>query len=589
MMSQLPIIENLFEKEVSVKRIDIFDFNITSIKSFLRELDNGEKANIILVADKGINGIITGFSSIELNYGNPINWHLNPLTKMESKRDIKWYNIPDFNPERGDIKVIWEASRLTHFLYFIRVYLITDDLKYYEAFSYQLADWLKNNHYSYGANYKYGQEATLRMINVLMAYAVFSACNIIKEEDRDNVTKLVEASYKKVLSNFFYDYKCIKNNHIFSEICGLIIGAWCCEDKDGVEESYRLMDEEIRHQFLEDGGFTQYSFNYHRFTLQILECVYKISQKTGRYITEKERIKNSVLLLYQVQNKDGDVPNYGSNDGALIFPVTSCGYQDFRPVLNTIYVLIEEKRLYEYDDYDEELLWFGDKVELPNINIKKKSSSYNHSGIYTFRHDDEFLMICLQDFKSRPAHMDQLHIDLWHNGVNIICDSGTYSYATEIGSELSSTTAHNTVKISDIEQMNKKGAFLVINWTKRKDVTYDDKSFSGTMVSKNGYIHRRHISKTDYGYFISDEVSGNGDYCDLNFHTPCKVTIKNRGIRLAENGKNICTIRTSGDIQVNKTYRSLYYLRKEKINGVSVRYKMANRKCKADFNIIFND
>lgn len=65
-------------------------------------------------------------------------------------------------------------------------------------------------------------------------------------------------------------------------------------------------------------------------------------------------------------------------------------------------------------------------------------------------------MICLQNFKSRPAHMDQQHIDLWHKGINVLCDNGTYSYASDLGKALSSTIGHNTVKVSGIEQMNKK-------------------------------------------------------------------------------------------------------------------------------------
>lgn len=589
MMSKLPVTEKIFEKKVLVKRINIFDFNVISIKEFLERLEHSNKNSIISIADKAIDGIITGFSSIELNYGNPINWHLNPLTGIESEKDVKWYRIPDFNPKIGDIKVIWEASRLTHFLYFCRAYLITGNTIYYGAFSKQLKCWLESNPYSFGANYKCGQEATLRMINVLMTYAVFKNCGLVTEEDEKNVMRLVEGSYKKVLSNFFYAYKCIKNNHTFSEILGLVIGAWCCEDKPSVRESYILMDEEIKKQFLKDGGFTQYSFNYQRFTLQIIECLYKISEKTGLCITEKDRIKNSVLLMYQIQDKNGDVPNYGSNDGALIFPLTTCDYRDFRSVLNTLYVLTDEKRLYDYGIYDEELLWFGSKIEYPNANIKKTPSGFNESGFYTLRHDGGFIMTCLQDFKSRPAHMDQLHIDLWHKGINIICDNGTFSYASEIASELSSTAAHNTLKISGIEQMNKNGAFLVTNWTRRRDVTHDEKSFSGTMISMNGYIHKRDISKTDNGYFVSDEVIGNVDYCDFNFHTPCQVKIENGGFQLIEKDKNICTIKTSGSVGLNKTYRSLYYLRKDKINCVSVRYKMINKKCKAYFDIILNN
>src|SRR5699024_2758800 len=134
--------------------------------------------------------------------------------------------IPDFDQERGDIKVIWEASRFTHFFYFIRAYMITKDRKYFDAFSNQLKDWLQENSYSYGANYKCGQEATLRMINVLIAYSAFKSYGLTTSKDDKNVQYLVEVSYKKVLSNFFYAHKCIKNNHTLSEMTGLIIGAW---------------------------------------------------------------------------------------------------------------------------------------------------------------------------------------------------------------------------------------------------------------------------------------------------------------------------------------------------------------------------
>ncbi|MBA1334152.1 MAG: hypothetical protein HPY66_1636 [Firmicutes bacterium] len=584
-LSILPITENLFEKDISVKRIDIFDFDIALIRDFLKKLSDEKKVDIISTADKAIDGVITAFSSNELNYGNPINWHLNPITGIESRRDVKWYRIPDFDSDVGDIKVIWEASRLTHFLYFSRAYLITGDIKYYEAFSCQLKDWLENNPYSYGANYKCGQEATLRMINVLIAYTVFNSCSVTTEDDRKNVIRLVEDSYKKVLSNFFYAHKCIKNNHTFSEILGLIAGAWCCDNEFEVQRRYKLMDKEIRNQFMEDGGFKQYSFNYHRFVLQIIECIYKVSEKTGVYINEKERIKNSILLLYQVQDEKGDVPNYGSNDGALIFPVTSCDYRDFRPVLSTMYALIEGKRLYEHGDYDEELLWFGSGNELPNANIKKESLSFNDSGFYVLRHDGGFLMTCLQDFKSRPAHMDQLHIDLWHNGTNIFCDSGTYSYASKIGKELSSTAGHNTAKLFGVEQMNKKGAFLVTDWPKRVNVKHNTWSFSGTMISKNGYMHRRDINKANNGYLITDEVVGNSDYCEFYFHTPCEVKTHTGGFQLFKDDKSICVVKTSGDIKIEKVYRSLYYLRKEEINCVCVRYKVINKKCIAKFNI----
>ena len=159
MMRTIPEMETLFEKKVNIKRVDIFDVDAIEIERFLEEICSAEKKKIIKVADNAIEGKIKAFSSIELDYGNPINWHLNPITDVEVDKSIKWYRIPDFDPIRGDIKAVWEVSRFTHFFYLARAYMITKDIKYYEAYSNQLANWLKENPYSYGANFKCGQEA----------------------------------------------------------------------------------------------------------------------------------------------------------------------------------------------------------------------------------------------------------------------------------------------------------------------------------------------------------------------------------------------------------------------------------------------
>lgn len=588
MMAKIPSTEKIFEKRVNIKRIDIFDFDIDLIKHFLSKLKNEEKKEIIEVAEKAINGVITGFSSIELNYGHPINWHLNPLTGYENRKDLKWYRIPDFDKKIGDIKVIWEASRLTHFLYFARAYLITNDKKYYTAFSNQLEDWLKNNPYAYGSNYKCGQESTLRMTNLLIAYSVFREFGLITEKDNKYIFEIVEGSYKKVLSNFFYAHKCIKNNHTFTEILGLIIGAWCSEDNARLKKAYKLMDQEIVNQFFPDGGFTQYSFNYHRFTLQILEVLFKISDKTGVHITETDRIKNSILLLYNVQAGHGDVPNYGSNDGALIFPLSSCAYRDFRPVLNTMYALITGKRLYDDGPYDEELLWFRNSIDIPVERLTLNNVAYDYSGFYVLRNEEGFLMTCLQDFKSRPAHMDQLHIDLWYKGINILCDSGTYSYASELGEELSSTIGHNTAKLPEIDQMNKSGVFLVTDWTKKETAMCTDSEFIGKMKSKNGYSHERKINKIKNGYVIEDMVVGFGESCDFIFHTPCDVIANEDGFTLFINNSEIASVKIEGDISITESYRSLYYLRNEKINRVIVTRRMDNKICNSQLEITLN-
>lgn len=577
MMRAIPEVEFLFEKQATIKRIDIFNVDVTSIEKFLRNLSDIDKKEIIQIADKSIEGKIKAFSSIDLDYGNPIDWHYSPITRVRIDKDIKWYKIPDFDPNRGDIKVVWEASRFTHFFYFTRAYILTKDKKYYNAYSNQLESWLKENPYSYGVNYKCGQEATLRMINALIAYSVFNHYELIENHDEANLKELVKGSYKKVLSNFFYAHKCIKNNHTLSEITGLIVGAWCTGDKTAMKNAYRLLDEEIEKQFMKDGGYVQFSFNYQRFALQIMEFVLKISNKTGIYpsIDSLNLIKKSALQMYQLQDETGDVPNYGSNDGALIFPVAVCNYRDFRPVLNTVYTIIEGKRLYKHDNYDEEILWFSDK-KLDDVSfneIEKVTTEFKNSGLYSIRDKDSFLMIVLQNFKTRPAQMDQMHIDLWYKGVNILCDSGTYSYATDIGKKMVLTSAHNTVKIDDKEQMKKYGPFLIYDWTESKDIEFDRGKFKGKMISKNGYSHTREIVKSDKGFIVTDEVSGQFESFVTLFHTPCDIEEKEYGLDLYYNKSLIAKLLIENDFKTEKSYRSLYYLKNEEINQISIKSK----------------
>lgn len=589
MIRAIPNSEKLFEKNIHVKRIDIFNPKIKLIEEFLSKLSIKKKKEILLIADNAIEGKIRGFSSIELDYGDPINWHFNPLTKKQVDSSLKWYQIPDFDPDRGDIKVIWEASRFTHLFYFVRAYMITKRRKYFEAFSNQLKVWLQGNHYSYGANYKCGQEATLRMINVLIAYSVFKEYGLTTTKDKENVRQLVENSYKKVLSNFFYAHKCIKNNHTLSEITGIIIGAWACRDRRKLKKGYALLDKEIQNQFLPDGGYIQFSFNYQRFALQLMEFVINISSQTNIQISKRSKtlIKKSAHLIYQMQDEAGDVPNYGSNDGALIFPVTSCGYRDFRPVVNTIFALTSGVRVFENGDYDEELIWFGnkDKESIPIITMERSSFSFNESGFYSLRHNSGFLMTVLQNFKNRPGHMDQNHIDLWHKGINVFCDSGTYSYANDIGMQMSLTSAHNTVKIQGKDQMNKHGPFLIYDWTCRGTVEHDKASFLGKMISKNGYEHTRAIKKSGQGYLITDVLIGNGEYCEANFHTPCQVKKTKKGFELFHKNRLICNVITNGDVEIKKAYRSLYYLEKEQIYDVAVKGIFSKKKCRMNFEI----
>ena len=590
LLRKIPASEKIFEHKVyDIKTFELLPDNIELIENFVKSLPDNEKQLLIRTADNACVGTIIGFSSLEMSYGMPIDWQLNPITGKSCNGSAKWYQIPDFDKERGDIKAVWEISRFSHFVVFARAYLVSDDRKYYEAFASQLKAWLDENPYSYGANFKCGQECALRMMNALLAYNVFYSKGLTDAEDEKNLAELISRCYRKILSNFFYAHKCIKNNHTISELAGMIIGAFCVGDTKRLERAYKLLDKVVLDQFFEDGGYTQYSFNYQRLALQVLEYVLCISEKTGKSLSKEavNRIKSSVVLLYQCLDKTGDVPNYGFNDGALVFPISSSGYRDFRPIISSLYGRLFEKRLFDGGLYDEEALWFGVIPEkLPSVSEEQRSTAFHQAGLYTLRNDDFWLMSVLNDYKKRPAHMDQLHIDMWVNGVNVLCDCGTYSYADTKGESLALTEAHNTVKFADVEQMSKKSAFLVYNRTVRCSFSLSEKKFAGKVRSKNGYSHERHIIETQNGYIIRDFlISEETKEFELVLHTPCKVVCDGKQIRLLlENGYAL-SIKGTLDYEIRRGIRSVYYLSEEPVSLISFKGKIQNGKAESEIKL----
>ncbi len=585
LLRKLPVAERLFEHKTDIQRLDLLIDNTERIEHFINSLPEDAKQSLLRTADLACVGTIKGFSSIQMSYGIPINWQLNPLTGKGCDGTKKWYRIPDFDKERGDIKAVWEISRFSHFATLARAFLASGDKKYFEAFRTQLSAWLAENPYSCGANFKCGQECALRMMNALLAYNVFRSKGLPDEEDEQNLAELISRCYRKILSNFFYAYRCIKNNHTISELAGMIIGAWCSCDTKRLKKAYKLLDKVIAEQFSEDGGYIQFSFNYQRLALQVLEYVLFISEKTGVYLSDAsvEKIKNSVLLLYQCQDQTGDVPNYGSNDGALVFPVSASGYRDFRPVLGSLYGRLFGKRLYSIGMYDEEALWFGGMLDtLPDAEEQRKSAAFPEAGLFTLRAERFWLMTVLNEYKKRPGHMDQLHIDLWIDGINVLCDCGTYSYADQKGKALALTEAHNTAKIDNTEQMTKKGAFLVYNRTKRCALERSDREFLGRMQSKNGYTHERHIKQRKNGYDIFDTLTAEKDGSfELILHTPCNVYCEGNRILLFHGERHILTIEGTLDFAIREGIRSVYYLSEEPVSLICFKGSLVDGKAES--------
>ncbi|MGH9768776.1 MAG: heparinase II/III family protein, partial [Blastocatellia bacterium] len=104
-----------------------------------------EREAIIASAEKSIAGRLDLLGFTDLDFGQPIDWRLNPLTHDLAPL-VHWSKIDPVVPiGKGDLKVFWEVQRNMHFVTLGQAYWLTGDHRYAEAFVNQASSWIEAN------------------------------------------------------------------------------------------------------------------------------------------------------------------------------------------------------------------------------------------------------------------------------------------------------------------------------------------------------------------------------------------------------------------------------------------------------------
>jgi hypothetical protein len=161
-----------------------------------------------------------------------------------------------------------------------------------------------------------------------------------------------------------------------------------------------------------------------------------------------------------------------------------------------------------YNERQEEICWYGNNNgERKYTPLKKEygAISFPAGGYYLIREKETFTFIRCGKHKDRPAQADNLHMDVWYKGENLLLDGGTYKYNTD-GQALKyfmGTESHNTVMLDGYDQMLKGKRFIWYNWTQAIDIFVTEQPdayiISGavscfTYLDKT-IVHRRKVIK----------------------------------------------------------------------------------------------
>lgn len=451
---------------------------------------------------------------------SPLDWHQNQYTGVRTGTgEVPWHKIADFDTSIGDIKTIWEASRLDWVVVLAQC-VRSGDTACLERLNDWLADWCEKNPPYMGPNWKCGQEASIRVMHLAMAALLL----VQATRPLPGLVDLVSVHLQRIAPTISYAVA-QDNNHGTSEAAALFIGgSWLVACGVSQGEKYKKMgrrwlEERVKRLILPDGSFSQYSTNYHRVLLDTL-CMVEVWRQAMKLddfsaAFRQRAIAAAQWLAAMTDPDSGDAPNLGANDGARLLPLTATDYRDFRPTVQLGMALFNSKRVYtEEGPWNEPLLWLG--IPLPDDVAEMPSSICCDDGGYAvLKSSKAKLVLRYPRFHFRPSHADALHVDLWLAGENLLRDGGTYSYNTDPAwlSYFSGTASHNTVQFDERDQMPRLGRFLFGDWLKTDWVlplqnTDDGAIFGVAYRDAFGACHKRTVLLQDAHMRVQDDISG---------------------------------------------------------------------------------
>ena len=564
-------------------------------------------AAITKKAENIIKGSFQYFSNKSYYLGSPPNWFLDPINnKNINNTKIHWSKLNEFSDQVLDIKIIWEPSRFDWAMVLAKAFNITGDSKYIETLNELIKNWQIGNPINQGPNWKCGQEASIRMMQLLLAKYIVNQHKIHSVPFID----FIQEHCERINSTISYAIA-QNNNHGTSEAAALYIGGAILIEMSGIEKKLRkkairwhnkgkaFLENRVATLILNDGSFSQYSTNYHRLlldTLNIVEFWRKKLKKSSFSDNYYTKVNLGINWLFQMTNPEsGNVPNMGGNDGARLFVTTNTKYRDYRPTIQLSTALFKNNLCYKSGPWDESLYWLNIERPLKNIEINYKSIVNKYGGYTILRSNNSYGIIRFPQFKFRPSNCDALHLDLWHKGINILRDGGSYSYS-DIGSfnYFAGNKAHNTVQFNDHNQMPLIKRFLFGEWlnsqfdkqiTQLKKIDKWEASYKDFM----GCSHKRKISVSSKGdWSINDELWGNSKNYSIRWRLLPGNWRKKNNVFIGDEAK-IIVIANDHQVntQISNGYESLHYFEKTKIPVLEI-YGI-HLPAKIQTKIIFKD
>jgi hypothetical protein len=442
-------------------------------------LPHASLPQIIADADAILHNRFSLFGGQEFDFGNPVDWHLEPRAGRVVPRH-HWSQIDFLDPlVAGDKKIIWELNRQQYLLTLGRAYARTRDERYAAIFLKHLEAWMAENPPKFGINWASALEVAYRSIAWLWALMFFRSSPSLTPQVFLPILKqlTVNGRHIETYLSFFFS----PNTHLTGEALGLYclgtLVPFLPEAQRWRTTGRAILLQQLPKQVRDDGTYFENATYYHRYTLDIYLYFTVLAGGRGEPLDPSSlaRIESLAAALMVLIKPDGTHGFFGDDDGGRLLPLDASAPNDFRSALCNAAVFFDRADCKAAaGNLAEETIWLlgptarARYAGLPNIPRPSGSCTLRDGGLFVMRDGggytaNQLIIDCGPHgaLNCGHAHADALAFELAAHGRSILMDAGTFTYTGthEARRRFRGTECHNAFTVDGLSSSEPAGPF----------------------------------------------------------------------------------------------------------------------------------
>ncbi|MGH9104687.1 MAG: alginate lyase family protein [Acidimicrobiales bacterium] len=406
-------------------------------------------------------------------------WFRDPVTGRRAPQGEYCFRVDHRREEvTGNVKQVWELSRLHHLTVLAAAFAFTGDERYALRAASHLRSWWRENPFLSGVHWTSGIEVGVRLVSWVWARRLLHGWPGAPALFEGNDDAVAQVGWHQRYLASFASRGSSANNHSIAEAAGQLVAAlafdWFAESGRWAADAAEALEAALASNTFPSGVNREMAFEYHGFVAELALVAAAEADLAGQPLSPGTwelagRMLDVVAATLDARSRP---PRYGDGDGgrALVLDPASDRWQDLLYLGAT---LLGAPGWWPEPRAGAASTCLGamsSKHPLPE-RPTRRPAYFADAGVTLLRtprlEKPEIWCRCdsgPQGFLSIAAHghADALSVEVRYGGTEVLADPGTYCYHGEPGwrGYFRSTLAHNTLELGGRDQSDAGGPFL---------------------------------------------------------------------------------------------------------------------------------